>query len=72
MYVFSKYWLVNELCPVVSLIYFFFVHLGIILILVLGFYSDVSDRARIEDLFSLRVVSLLSTRFTASALVWFS
>jgi hypothetical protein len=43
-----------------------FVHLGIILILVLGFYSGLSGRVRTV------VVSLLFSRFTASALVWFS
>jgi hypothetical protein len=57
---------------VAHIIVFLFVHLGIILILVFGFYSGVSDRARTEDLFSLCVVSLLSRTFTASALVWFS
>jgi hypothetical protein len=51
---------------------FFFVHLGMILILVLRFYSGLSGRVRTVYLFSLRVVSLLSSRFTASALVWFS
>jgi hypothetical protein len=49
-----------------------FVHLGIILILVLRFYSGLSGRVRTVCLFSLCVVSLLSSRFTASALVWFS
>jgi hypothetical protein len=49
----------------------FFVHLGITLILVLGFYSGLSGRVRTVYLFSLCVVSLFS-RFTASALVWFS
>jgi hypothetical protein len=49
----------------------FFVHLGIILILVLGFYSGVSGRVRAVYLFSLCVHSLLSSRFIASALVWF-
>jgi hypothetical protein len=52
--------------------YNFFVHLGIILILVLGFYSVLSGRVRAVYLLSLCVVSLLSSRFTASALVWFS
>jgi hypothetical protein len=56
----------------VTLILFSFVHLGIILILVLGFYSGLSCRARTVYLFSLCVVSLLSSRFNASALVWFS
>jgi hypothetical protein len=49
-----------------------FVHLGIILILVLGVYSGVSGRVLTVYLFSLCVVSLLSSRFTATALVWFS
>jgi hypothetical protein len=53
---------VNELCPVA-----YFVHLCIILILVLGFYSGSSDRVRTVLLFTLCVVSLLSSRFTASA-----
>jgi hypothetical protein len=35
----------------------------------LGFYSGVSSRVRTVYLFSLYVVSLLSSRFTASALV---
>jgi hypothetical protein len=50
---------------------FFFVHLDIILILVLGFYSGLSGRVRTVYLFSLCVVLLLCSRFTASALVWF-
>jgi hypothetical protein len=50
----------------------FFVHLGIILILVLGFYSGLSGRGTMVYLFSLCVVSLLSSRFTATALMWFS
>jgi hypothetical protein len=50
---------------------FLFVHLGIILILVLVFYSGLSYGVRTVYLFSLCVVSLLSSRFTASALVWF-
>jgi hypothetical protein len=49
-----------------------FVHLGIIFILALGFYSGLPGRVRMVYLFSLCVVSLLSSRFTASALVWFS
>jgi hypothetical protein len=49
----------------------FFVHLGIILILLLGFYSGLPGRVRTVYLFSLCVVSLLSSRFTASALMWF-
>jgi hypothetical protein len=52
--------------------YTFFVYLGIILIPVLGFYSGLSGRVRTVYLFSLRAVSLLSSRFTASALVSFS
>jgi hypothetical protein len=51
---------------------FLFVHLGIILIFVLGFYSGLSDRVRTIYLFDVRVVSLLSSRFAASELVWFS
>jgi hypothetical protein len=50
----------------------FFVHLDIIWILVLGFYSGLSRRVRTVYLFSLCVVSLLSSRFTASAWAWFS
>jgi hypothetical protein len=50
----------------------FFVHLGIILILVLGFYSGLSSRVRTVYLFSLCVVSLFSSKFTASAFVWVS
>jgi general stress protein CsbA len=50
----------------------YFVHLGIILILVLEFYSGLSGRVKTVYLFSLCVVSLLSSRFTATALVWFS
>jgi hypothetical protein len=49
----------------------FFVHLGLILILVLRFYSGVSGTVRSMHLFSLCVVSLLSSSFTANALVWF-
>jgi hypothetical protein len=56
----------------VTRILFFFVHLGIILILVLGFYSGLSGRGRTVYLFSLCGVSLLSSRFTANAIVWFS
>jgi hypothetical protein len=52
--------------------YTLFVHLGIILIPVLGFYSGLSSRVRTVYLFSLCVVSLLSSRFTASSLAWFS
>jgi hypothetical protein len=50
----------------------FFVSLVIIVILVLGFDSGLSSGVRTVYLFSLRVVSLLSSRFTATALVWFS
>jgi hypothetical protein len=50
----------------------FFVHLGIILIFVLEFYSGLFGSVRLVYLFSLCVVSLLSSRFTASALVWYS
>jgi hypothetical protein len=39
--------------------------------LVLGFYSGLSGRVRTVYLFSLCLVSLLSSRFTASALVLF-
>jgi hypothetical protein len=45
------------------------VHLDIILILVLGFYSGLSRRVRMVHLFSLCEVSLLSSRFTAGVLV---
>jgi hypothetical protein len=47
----------------------FFVRLGIILILVLGFYSGLSGRVRTVYLVSLRIVFLLSIRFTVSALM---
>jgi hypothetical protein len=50
---------------------FFFVHLGIILNPVLEFYSGLYGRVRTVYLFSLCAVSLLSSRFTASAVVWF-
>jgi hypothetical protein len=40
--------------------------------LVLGFYSGLSGRVRTLYLFSLCVVSSLSNRFNAVALVWFS
>jgi hypothetical protein len=49
-----------------------FVQLSIILIPVLGFYSSLSGRVRTVYLSSLCAVSVLSSRFTASALVWFS
>jgi hypothetical protein len=52
--------------------YNYFVHLGIILILLLGFYSGLSGRVGTVYLFNLCVVSLLSSRFIASAWVWFS
>jgi hypothetical protein len=51
---------------------FISVHLGIILILILGFYSGLSGRVRTLYLFNLCIVSLLSSRFTASALLWLS
>jgi hypothetical protein len=41
-----------------------------ILILLLGFYSGLSGRVRTVYLFGL-LLSLLSSRFTVSALVWF-
>jgi hypothetical protein len=44
-----------------------FVHISIILVL----YSGLSGRVRTVYFFSLCVVSLLSSRFTASALVCF-
>jgi hypothetical protein len=47
------------------------VHLSIILIPVLGFHSGPSRRVSTVYLFSLCVVSLLSSRFAANALVWF-
>jgi hypothetical protein len=49
-----------------------FVHLGIILILLLGFYSGLSGRVSTVYFFSLCVASLLPSRFIASALMWFS
>jgi hypothetical protein len=49
-----------------------FVQLGIILILVLRFYSGLSGRVKTVYLFSLCVVLLLSSIFTDSALVWLS
>jgi hypothetical protein len=52
--------------------YTFFVYLDITLILVLVFYSGLSGGVRTVYLFSLGVVLLLSSRFNASALVWFS
>jgi hypothetical protein len=56
----------------VTHIHFFFVHLGNILILILGFYTGLSGRVRAVYLFSLCVVARLYSMFTASALVWFS
>jgi hypothetical protein len=50
----------------------FFVHFGIILMLVLWFYSGLSGRVRTVYLFSLCVVSHMSSRLTVSALVCFS
>jgi hypothetical protein len=50
----------------------FFVHSDITLNLVLGFYSGLSGRVRTVYLFTLCVVSLLSSGFTASELVRFS
>jgi hypothetical protein len=47
-------------------------YLSIILIFVLGVYTGLPGRVRAEYLFSLCVISLLSSRFNASALVWFS
>jgi hypothetical protein len=43
-----------------------------LLILVLGFYSGLPGTVKTVYLFSLCVVSLLSSRFASSALVWFS
>jgi hypothetical protein len=54
---------------ITHILVFLFVHLGIILIPVLGFYSGLSGRVRTVYLFSLCAVLLLSSRFTASALV---
>jgi hypothetical protein len=48
-----------------------FVHLGIILILAVRFYSGLSGRVKMVYLFSLCVVSLLSSMFIVSALMWF-
>jgi hypothetical protein len=56
----------------VTHILIFLVHLGINLMIVLGFYSGLSGSVRIVHLFSLCVVSPLSSRFIVSALVWFS
>jgi hypothetical protein len=57
---------------VTHILVFISVHLRITLILVLGFYSGLSGKVTTVYLFSPCVVSLLSSRFTASALVWFS
>jgi hypothetical protein len=57
---------------VTHILVYIFVHIGIILILVLGFYSGLSGRDRTVNLFSVFAFSLLSSRFIASALVWFS
>jgi hypothetical protein len=54
---------------VTHMLFFLFVHLGIILMFVLEFYSGLSGGVRTVYLFSLCIVSLLSSRFTASALV---
>jgi hypothetical protein len=51
---------------------FLFVHLGIIEIILLGVYSGLTGRVRTVYLCILCVVSLLSSRFSAGALVWFS
>jgi hypothetical protein len=56
----------------VTHVLFLFVHLGVILIPVLGFYSGLPGIVRTVYLLSLCIVSLLSSRFIASALVWFS
>jgi hypothetical protein len=55
-----------------NILVFLFIHLRTIFIIVLWFYSDLSGRVRSVYLFSLCAVSLLSSGFTASALVWFS
>jgi hypothetical protein len=46
-----------------------FVHLGIILIPELGFYLGLPDEVISVHLFNLCVVSLLSSKFTASEFV---
>jgi hypothetical protein len=68
---FNTYWLVNDLCQWRNS-YKLFIHLGIISISVLEVYSGLFGRVRTVYLFSPCVVSVLSNRFTASALVWFS
>jgi hypothetical protein len=62
---------VNELCPVALHIYFF-VHLGIILVLLFGLYLGLPGGVRTVYFLTLCVVLLLSNMFTASELVWFS
>jgi hypothetical protein len=59
---------------VTHILVFLFVHLlvSIILVLVLGFYWGRSGRVRTVYVFSLYIISLLSSRFSASALMWFS
>jgi hypothetical protein len=54
---------------VIRILFLLLVHLGIILFLLLGFYSGLSGRVRTVCLFSLCVVSILSSRFTATAFV---
>jgi hypothetical protein len=51
---FNKYWLVNELyaLALTHILVLLFVQLGIILILVLGFYSGLSCRVKTVYLFS--------------------
>jgi hypothetical protein len=49
----------------------FFFYSGIILIIVLGVYSGLFCILKMMYLFSLCVVSLLSSRINISALVWF-
>jgi hypothetical protein len=44
-----------------NLFFFFLVHLGIVLIVVLGFYVGLSGTVRTAYLFSLCVVSILSS-----------
>jgi hypothetical protein len=56
---FNRNWPVNELYPIFS-------------ILLLRFYSGLSGRVRKVYFFSLCVVLLLSSGFTASTLVWLS
>jgi hypothetical protein len=63
----NNYWLRDELFPVA----YTFCSLGIILILVLKFYSGLSGGVRTVYLFSLCAVLLLSSKFTVSAFLWF-